>query len=263
MRALVLAFLITAGAAGGALAAEKSLPAQDWSFQGLMGRYDRGEIRRGLQVYREVCASCHALRLVAYRNLGDVGFSEKEIKAIAAEYELTDGPNDEGEMFQRPAKPADRFVSPFPNNNAARAANSGALPPDLSLMTKARGGGADYLYAILTGYQDEVPEAHLEAYKEENEGKEFELMEGMQFNTYFPGNQIAMPPPLADEGVEYADGTKATLSQQARDVTVFLNWAASPELEERKRLGIKVLLFLLVLTGMLYALKRQIWSDLH
>ncbi len=263
MRALVLAVLISAGTANAASASETALPAQDWSFQGIMGTYDRGELRRGLQVYREVCASCHALALVAYRNLGDVGYSEDEIKAIAAEYEVTDGPNDEGEMFQRPAKPADRFVSPFPNKNAAKAANSGALPPDLSLMTKARNGGADYLYAILTGYEDEVPASHLEAYKEANNGKEFELMEGLSFNTYFPGNQIAMPPPIADEGVEYADGTKATVAQQARDVTVFLNWAAAPELEERKRMGIKVMLFLLVLTGMTYALKRKIWADLH
>ncbi len=299
MRALVLAVLITVGAAGGARAVETpEPPAQDWSFQGLMGTYDRGEIRRGLQVYREVCASCHSLRLVAYRNLGDVGFSEDEIKAIAAEYEVTDGPNDEGEMFQRPAKPSDRFVSPFPNNNAAKAANSGALPPDLSLMTKARGGGADYLRAVLIGYEDSVSEkAKQEVFsitnakrreKYEDDIKAYEkkigagkkatkpkepavvksiedlgIADEANFNAYFLNFQIAMPPPLSDEGVEYADGTKATVEQQARDVTAFLNWAAAPELEERKRLGIKVMLFLLVLTGMLYALKRKIWSDLH
>ena len=153
-------------------------------------------------------------------------------------------------MFARPGKPSDRFASPFANEQEARAANNGALPPDLSLMTKARKGGPDYLHALLTGYADEPPDG-------------VEVMEGMNYNTYFPGNQIAMAPPLDDEAVEYADGTEATLNRHSRDVVTFLAWAAQPELEERKRLGVKVLLFLIVLTAMLYALKRQIWSDLH
>ena len=190
------------------------------------------------------------MSLVAYRNLTGIGLSEDQITAVAAEYEVTDGPNEEGEMYSRPAKPSDRFVAPFANDNAARASNNGALPPDLSLMAKARKGGPDYLYALLTGYKEESPEG-------------VTLMEGMQYNVYFTGNQIAMAPPLADDAVEYQDGTKPTLAQLAQDVTTFLNWAAEPELEERKRMGIKVLLFLIVLTAMMYALKRQVWRDQH
>ena len=237
--------------AGAALASAGQKPeSRDWSYQGIFGTYDRGALQRGFQIYQEVCAGCHSLRLVAYRNLAAIGLNEDQIKTIAAEFEVVDGPNEEGEMFNRPARPSDRFASPFANANAARAANNGSLPPDLSLMTKARKGGPDYLYALLIGYKEEAPEG-------------VELMEGMYYNSYFPGNQIAMAPPLADDAVEYADGTKATAQQLAEDVTVFLAWAAEPELEERKRLGIKVLLFLIVLTAMLYAVKRQVWSDQH
>lgn len=225
-------------------------PKHKWSFGGLFGGFDQAGLKRGFQVYSEVCSSCHGLSLVAYRNLADIGFSKGEITEIAAEVEVEDGPDDEGEMFFRPARASDRFVSPFPNDNAARSANSGALPPDLSLIVKARNGGADYIFALLTGYAEDAPEG-------------VELGEGMYYNEYFPNHQIAMMPPLEDEAVEYADGTKPTLSQHAEDVTAFLSWAASPELEERKRLGIKVLIFLLVLTGMLFALKRQIWAKLH
>lgn len=225
-------------------------PKQDWSWSGPFGTFDRAALRRGLQVYAEVCGGCHGVKLVAYRNLMDIGFSEDEVKAFAAEYEVEDGPDDEGEMFTREAKPSDRFVEPFANDNAARASNNGALPPDLSLMTKARIGGADYVYALMVGYQDEAPEG-------------FELMEGMSYNTYFPGHQIAMAPPIDDDAVEYADGTEATKEQISRDIVTFLAWTAEPEMEERKRLGIKVLIFLLVLTGMLYALKRKVWADLH
>lgn len=225
-------------------------PAQQWSFDGIFGTFDRAQMRRGLQVYDEVCASCHSLNLVAYRHLAGIGMNEAEIKALAGEKEVTDGPNDEGEMFTRPAGLSDPFVAPFSNDNEARAANNGALPPDLSLMTKARVGGQDYLYALLIGYKEEAPAG-------------VELLEGMNYNEYFPGHQIAMGPPLDDEAVEYADGTKATLDQHARDVVSFLVWAAEPELEERKNMGIKVILFLIVLTAMLYALKRQIWAKLH
>ena len=216
----------------------------------MFGTYDRGAQQRGFQIYLEVCAACHSLKLVAYRNLAGIGLNEDQIKAVAAEYEVTDGPNDEGEMYSRPARPSDRFVSPFANDNAARASNNGALPPDLSLMAKARKGGPNYLYALLTGYKEEPPEG-------------VKLNEGMNYNVYFPAHQIAMAPPLSDDAVEYADGTKATSAQMSEDVTVFLNWAAEPELEERKRLGIKVLLFLFVLTAMMYALKRQVWRDQH
>lgn len=224
-------------------------PSQDWSFQGLFGTFDRGALQRGFQVYNEVCAACHSLRLVAYRNLADIGFTEAQVKAIAGEKEVQDGPNEEGEMFDRPARASDRFVKPFPNHNAARAANNGAFPPDLSLMVKARKDGANYLYALMTGYK--APPAGTK------------VPEGMAYNAYFPGSQIAMPNPLSEDGVEYADKKKATVAQMASDVTTFLAWAAEPELEARKQLGIKVLLFLVVMSGLLYAVKRRVWSDLH
>ena len=252
IKAPLLAIAMSLTFADGQVIAAESikLPARNWSFTGMFGTFDRGSQQRGLQVYLEVCASCHSLRLLAYRNLAGIGFSEDQIKAIAAEAEVTDGPNEEGEMFDRPARPSDRFASPFPNDNAARASNNGALPPDLSLMVKARKGGADYLHALLTGYKEEPPAG-------------FTLGDGMNYNTYFAGHQIAMAPPIADDAVEYADGTKATAKQIATDISTFLAWTAEPELEERKRLGIKVLLFLIVLTAMLYAVKRQIWKDLH
>lgn len=224
-------------------------PAQDWSFSGLFGTFDRGALQRGFEVYNGVCAGCHSLRLLAYRNLREIGYSEAQAKAIAASKEVTDGPNDQGEMFQRPGQPSDRFVNPFPNDNAARAANNGAMPPDLSLIVKARKDGANYMYALMTGYKE--PPAGTT------------VPEGMSYNLYFPGHNIAMPAPLSDGVVEYADKTKATVDQMARDVTVFLAWAAEPELEARKRMGVKVILFLLVLTGLLYAIKRKIWADVH
>lgn len=224
-------------------------PAQHWSFSGLFGTFDRGALQRGFQVYNEVCAGCHSARLVAYRNLMDIGFTEDQVKKIAESKEVKDGPNAEGEMFDRPGQLADRFVKPFPNDEAARAANNGALPPDLSLMVKARKGGADYVHALLTGYKD-AP-------------KGIKVPEGLSYNLYFPGSQIAMMPPLSEDGVEYSDKTKATVAQMASDVSTFLAWTAEPELEARKRMGVKVLLFLLLLTGMLYAIKRKIWSDVH
>ena len=251
-----LVALLLAG--GGADAAEEPRPeAQDWSFDGIFGTFDPKALRRGLHVYNEVCALCHSLDLVYYRHLGGAGFGEDEVKAIAAGFEVPAAPDeegathdDEGERLMRKAKPADRFAAPFANENAARAANNGALPPDLSLITKARKHGPDYVFALLTRYREEPP-------------ADFELLDGMYYNEVFPGRQIAMSPPLDDEAVEYADGTEATLDQHARDVVAFLVWAAEPEMGERKRLGIKVMLFLIVLTAMLFALKRQIWSDLH
>ena len=232
--------------------AEPPPPAQGWAFEGIFGDlFDRAALQRGFQVYNEVCSACHGLKRLHYRNLLDIGFSEEQAKAIAAERDVTDGPDAEGEMFDRPARLTDRIASPFPNDNAARAANNGALPPDLTLMVKARMGGADYLYALLTGFKEEPP-------------KDAEqLMEGMYYNEYFRGHQIAMAPPLDDDLIEYADGTEATADQMARDVTEFLAWTAEPELEARKRMGVRVILFLLVLTGMLYAVKRKVWSDLH
>ncbi|MEE2998257.1 MAG: cytochrome c1 [Pseudomonadota bacterium] len=235
-----------AQAAGGGI----TPPSHPWAHSGIFGTFDRAALRRGAKIYNEVCAACHGLRLVAYRNLMDIGFAESEVKAIAGEREVPAEPNDEGEIEMRPAIMSDRFVSPFPNENAARASNGGALPPDLSLIVKARPGGADYIHALLTGYKEEAPSG-------------IQVPEGMNYNQYFVGNMIAMAPPLVEDGVEYADGTKATVEQMSEDVTVFLAWAAEPELEERKRMGIKVILFLLVLTGLLYVVKRRIWSDAH
>jgi len=244
--ALSLFAMTGARAAGGG----HPLPHLDWSFNGFFGTFDRTQLQRGFQVYQEVCSSCHSLRLVAYRNLAEIGLTAEEIKAVAGEKEVPGEPDDEGEPTVRPAIPADRFVPPFPNEQAARAANNGAMPPDLTLMTKARKGGADYLHALLTGYKEEAPEG-------------VELSEGMSYNIYFPGNQIAMAAPLADDAVEYVDGTKATVDQMSQDVTAFLAWTAEPELEDRKRMGVKVLLFLILLTGLLYAVKKKVWADLH
>jgi ubiquinol-cytochrome c reductase cytochrome c1 subunit len=252
MKKLIIAAAVVFAAlhAGAAQAAEgKAPPARDWSFSGIFGQFDRDALRRGFQVYQEVCSGCHSLRLIAFRNLEALGYGEDEIKAIAAEYSVVDGPDDEGEMFERPGLPADRIPAPFPNDKAAAAANNGAVPPDLSLMIKARNGGADYLHALLTGYA-EPPEDR-------------ELLEGQNYNLYFPGNTTAMAPPLEEDSVEYGDGTPATVEQMAADVTSFLAWAAEPELEERKRMGIMVMLFLLVFTGVLYAAKRKVWADLH
>ncbi|MFC4352441.1 cytochrome c1 [Fodinicurvata halophila] len=226
-----------------------AIPEQDWSFSGFFGTYDREALQRGFQVYEQVCSSCHSLRLVAFRNLSELGYNDAEIRAIAADYTVEDGPNDEGNMYERDAEASDKFPPPFPNEEAARAANGGAYPPDLSLMAKARAGGPDYLYALLTGYE-EAPE-------------DVEMMQGMYYNEYFPGHQIAMAPPLSEGIVEYADGTEATVSQMSADVSEFLMWTAEPKLEDRKQMGIKVILFLLVFTGLIYAAKRKLWANLH
>lgn len=225
------------------------LPPVDFSFQGLFGTFDRGEAQRGLLVYKQVCAACHSMRQLSYRNLLELGLTEQQVRAIAADVQVQDGPNDVGEMFERPGRLSDRFRRPFPNDQAARAANNGALPPDLSVIVKARPGGAAYLHALLTGYQD-PPEG-------------FVLGDGMNYNKYFPGHQIAMPNVLNPGQVEYADGTEATVEQMARDVSTFLAWAAEPELEQRRRMGIRIILFLVVLGGLTYAVKRKIWADLH
>jgi ubiquinol-cytochrome c reductase cytochrome c1 subunit len=224
-------------------------PAQKWSFSGLFGTFDRGAAQRGFQVYREVCAGCHSLRQIDFRHLSGIGYTEEQIKAFAAEAEVTDGPNDEGDMFERPGTPADPLPNPFPNEKAAAASNNGKAPPDLSLMVKARKNGADYVHALLAGYAD-APAGQ-------------EVPEGGNFNLYFPGNIIAMAAPLSDEGVEYQDGTKATIAQQATDVVTFLAWTAEPELEARKSMGLKVLLFLIVLSGLLFKVKKVVWRDVH
>jgi ubiquinol-cytochrome c reductase cytochrome c1 subunit len=220
---------------------------QKWPFDGIFGRFDESSLQRGFQVYREVCAACHGIRHISYRDLKGIGYTDDEIKVIAADYEVKDGPNDDGEMFEREARPSDKFVGPYENDKIARLANNGAYPPDLSLIVKARADGANYLYSLLNGYK-EFPD-------------NFEASEGMYYNEFYPGNQIAMPSPLMDDIVEYSDGTEATQSQIAKDVTSFLAWTAEPELEERKSLGVKTLFFLILITIMLLGVKRKIWKD--
>jgi ubiquinol-cytochrome c reductase cytochrome c1 subunit len=213
----------------------------------MTGTFDRQAIQRGFQVYKEVCAACHGLKRVAFRNLQSVGFSDAEVKALAAEYTFTKI-NDEGEEVDRPGKPADRFPSPYPNEQAARALNNGAWPPDLSLMVKARHDGANYIYSLLTGYSE--PPAGFDAGDK-------------AYNPYFEGRKISMAPPLMEGGVEYADGTTASVDQMARDVVYFLQWAAEPEMEDRKKIGIRALIFLLVLSIFFYIAKQRIWRDVH
>ena len=254
-RALLAGLMIGALALFGGHAAYAAgdavdVPDQDWQHEGVFGSFDRGELQRGFQVFKEVCSACHSLQYIAFRNLLEIDFTEEEAKAIAEEYEVEDGPDDEGEMFFRSAGLSDYWPSPFANDNEARALNGGALPPDLSLIIKAREGGADYLYALMTGYEDEAPEG-------------MELADGMSFNHFYQGQQIAMPEPLYDEAVEYVDGTPMTLAQHARDVTVFLSWTAEPELEERKQTGLKVLIFVFVLTAVLFVIYRRVWARLH
>ena len=222
-------------------------PQLNWSFSSVFGTFDRAAQQRGLQVYKEVCSGCHGLRLLAYRNLKAIGYNDDEIKAFAAENSVN-SLNDDGEEVERPARPSDKFVSPYPNEQAARAANGGAYPPDLSLIVKARPDGANYLHALLTGYVDAPADK--------------KVPDGMYYNKYYSGNLIGMPQPLYADGVEYADGTKATPAQMAKDVTAFLAWASEPELEKRKSLGVTVMLFLLLLTILSYLAMKQIWAPI-
>ena len=221
----------------------------DWSFKGITGKFDRASLQRGFQVYKEVCSSCHSMQYLSYRNLGEPGgpeFSEQEVKAIAASVEITDGPDDQGEMFARPGRPADKFKSPYPNVKASIAANGGAYPPDMSVLVKARPGGSNYIYSVLVGYED-PPEGIV-------------LDDGVYYNKYMIGNKIKMSSPLSDDIVEYSDGTQASVDQMAKDVTTFLTWAAEPELEERHRTGVKVIIYLMLLTTLVYLSMKKIWS---
>lgn len=251
LRKFVIAALAAAGIAAAmpALAAggDTKLVHRDWSFDGVFGRFDNAQLQRGLQVYREVCSTCHGLEQVRFRNLLDIGLTEDDAKDYAAQYEIEDTLDDDGNPVSRPRGLADRLPSPFPNEKAARAANNGALPPDLSLMAKARMSGHDYIYTMLTSYEDEQPE-------------NFELMDGMYYNPAFAGHQIAMPQMLFDGGVEFESGAPNDLASVSADTAAFLMWAAEPNLEARKSLGVKVMLFLIVLTALFYAYKRQIWS---
>ena len=226
IKALALALGLFAAAPAHAAGGEIAIPDRKFSFDGIFGTYDRASAQRGFQVYKEVCAACHGMRLVAYRNLSELGLTQAQVEAIAAEFQITDGPNDEGQMFERPGRPSDRFRRPFPNEAAAAAANNGKAPPDLSVMAKARAGGAHY-------------------------------------NKFYPGHAIAMGAPLNPDQVEYADGTKATVEQMAHDVSTFLQWAAEPELEQRRALGVKIIIFLTILAGLTYAVKRKVWADVE
>jgi cytochrome c1 len=249
------------------------IPRQDWTFSGMTGYFDRAQLRRGYQVYQNVCAVCHGMRQLYYRNLSEPGgpeFSQARVLEIASQAQVTDGPNDDGEMFTRPGTPADKFVLPYPNEKAAAAAMGGAVPPDLSLMAKARApahahawytepyfwlvdiltgyqeGGADYSYALLTGYADEPPAG-------------IDVLPGLYYNEAFPGHQIAMPAPLSDGFVPYEDGTAETLDNYARDVTAFMMWAAEPKMEERKQMGLTVMIYLGILAVLLFLSKRTLW----
>ena len=247
-----LLFLITLfiGSSFNSYAAEKvEYLKTDWSFKGLFGKFDRGALQRGYQVYTEVCASCHSMKHLSYRNLSQPGgpeFSKEQVKIIASQFEVRDGPNDDGEMFDRPARPSDNFVSPYSNDKEATAANGGAYPPDMSVLVKARKGGADYIYSLLLGY-DEPPE-------------EISLDDGVYYNKYMAGNKIKMSNPLSEGIVEYADGTQATMEQMAKDVTTFLSWAAEPHLEERHKIGFRAIVYLIIITILVYFSMKKIWS---
>lgn len=222
---------------------------EKWVFEGVFGHFDKQAIQRGFQVYKDVCAACHSLELIAFRNLAEAGLTQEEVKSLASQYQIQDGPDDNGEMYNRPGKPHDKIPSPYPNEKAARAANNGALPPDLSLIIKARNDGADYIYSLLTGYNHPTP-------------KGFKLQEGMAYNPYFPGMQIAMPAPLVEGMVSFVDGKEATIDQMSRDVVNFLQWAAEPEMQKRKVMGLKVLLYLFVFTIIFYLAYKRIWSKI-
>jgi ubiquinol-cytochrome c reductase cytochrome b/c1 subunit len=261
-----------AGSAGNAKAAEDPVPpSQTWSFAGPFGKYDRGSLQRGLKVYKEVCSVCHSLNYIAFRNLADPGgpgYSEAQAAAFASDYKIKDGPNDQGEMFERPGRPADYFPPPFPNEQAARATHGGGLPPDLSLVNKARSyergfpqfifdfftqfqeQGPNYVSAILQGFDDTVP-------------ADVSVPQGSYYNKYFPGHSIKMPKPLSDGQVTFDDGSPATVPQYAHDVTTFLMWAAEPHMEARKRIGMQVFVFLILFAGLMYFTKKRVWANAH
>ncbi len=270
LAAVVAASLSGIAATSAALAAGETPqpPRQKWSFSGPFGTFDRGQLQRGFKVYREVCQTCHGLDLLSFRNLsqpGALGFTDAQVRQIASEYKVKDGPNDAGEMFERNGRAADRFPRPWANENAARAQYN-AVPPDLSVMAKARTyergfpwfiidaftqyqeHGPDYLVALMTGYEDKPPAG-------------VSIPSGLSFNKYFPGHAIAMPKPMEDGRVTYEDGSPQTLAQYSKDVTAFLMWAAEPHMEARKRIGFQVMIFLIVLAGLLYFTKKKVWHD--
>ncbi|WP_159587062.1 cytochrome c1 [Chelativorans xinjiangense] len=246
----------------------KKPPQLEWSFDGPFGAYDKGQLQRGLKIYREVCSSCHSLDLVAFRNLEDLGYTEEQVRAIAAEYEVEDGPDENGDMFTRPATPSDHFPAPFANPQQAAASNNGAAPPDFSLLAKARAvergfptfvfdiftqyaeGGPDYIHALLTGYEEDA-EGH-------------EVPEGTYYNPYFLNAvSLSMAPPLSDGMVTYEDGSPETVDQYARDIAAFMMWAAEPHMEARKETGFTVMVFLVLFGGLVYLTKRKVWAEVH
>ncbi|GER07280.1 cytochrome c [Iodidimonas muriae] len=247
MNTLILGLASALMVSGSALAAggDTELKTVDFSYEGPFGTFDRAAAQRGFQVFREVCSSCHSAKYLAFRTLEGIGYSEEMAKAIAAEYQITDGPDEFGDMFQRPGKLSDYVPAPFPNENAARASNGGAYPPDLSVIVKAREGGGAYIYSLLTGYE-EAPAGE-------------ELRPGQYWNAYMAGHKIAMPQPIFDDQVEYADGTPATVDQMARDVTVFLAWLAEPSMEHRKSMGLSFMLFMAVFVVLLYLTNKRVW----
>jgi ubiquinol-cytochrome c reductase cytochrome c1 subunit len=246
----LLAGVFAAGLlAAPAVAQEADMPNERWSFTNVFGTFDLAAAQRGFEIYSGVCANCHSMKLLHYRDLSGIGLDEEQIKAIAANITVPVGLDDQGNPKDGPATPASQFKSPFANDLAARAANGGALPPDLSLIVNAREGGPNYIYGILTGFA-EPPSG-------------FKMQDGMHYNSMFPGHQIAMPQPLQDGTVEYTDGTPTNLNQESHDVVTFLAWAANPEAVERKQIGVRVILFLVFMTGLTYAVKRKVWSDVH
>jgi ubiquinol-cytochrome c reductase cytochrome c1 subunit len=290
---IAAAALLTLGVGNQASAATAAHPpTTDYSFTGFFGSFDRAELQRGLQVYSQVCAACHGLDLVHYRDLSDLGYTDEQIKGFAANVEVTDGPNDDGDMFERPAEPSDRFKNPYSNKKMAAAVNGGKAPPDLSLIVKSRahgyGGigqnflamlqakgyasGTDYVsHVVGTGYVEEPTPEDIKHCLAQNAGEGEDAYDarveahkgppGTYFNKWFPGCYIKMPQPLYEDSVEYADGTAATPEQMAHDVAVFLTWASEPAFESRKETGIKVLLFLAVFTGVMVAVKRNVWRN--
>ncbi|MBD8891369.1 cytochrome c1 [Roseibium litorale] len=272
VRALTAAAAIAVAAPALAAGEGPHIPREQWSFAGPFGTFDKAQLQRGFKVYREVCSACHSLKQVSFRNLaqeGGLGYTEEQAKTIAADYTVTDGPNDDGDMYERPAVLADKFPSPFPNEQAARASNGGAYPPDFSLLAKARAAhrgfpwfvfdaftqyqeqGPDYIHALLTSYGEEVPEG-------------VTIPEGKHYNPAFlAGNAIGMAQPITDEAVEYTDGTPMTVDQYARDVAAFMMWAAEPHLEDRKKIGFRVMIFLIVFAGLLYFTKQKLWRNVE
>ena len=231
---------------------KKQLLNTDWSFKGYFGKFDRASLQRGYQVYTEVCAACHSMKYLSYRNLSEPGgpeFSEQQAKIIASQFEVTDGPNSDGDMYTRTARLSDNFVEPYANEQAARALNGGAYPSDMSVLVKARKGGASYIYSVLLGY-NEVP-------------SDITLDDGVYYNTYMSGNKIKMANPLSDGLVQYSDGTASTEEQMAKDVVTFLAWAAEPHLEERHKIGFRAILYLIIITVLVYFSMKKIWSRIE